>query len=195
MSAAQGADGKSEEREMAGGVWMRGDVRRGMRRGALACALCTLLATLALAGCGAGTQPARGGASGEASGGTPTGAIPGGGMAVRPCPGQVSDATQFGPLALILTPDHLSGALRVGEFAQARLPANLHWTLTAPSSLLGATGPAGGQDSSLNVCYWTFRAQQTGSATLTFSGVQPCDPPAIPCSDAVTRQTFTITVS
>lgn len=162
-----------------------------MRRAALAATLCLLLATLALAGCGVGAQPSRGGASG----GTPTGAIPGGGMAVRPCPAPVGNATQLGPLALILTPDHPSGALRVGEFAQTRLPANLHWTLTTPSALLGATGPAGGQDLSLNVCYWTFRAQQTGSATLTFSGVPPCDPPAIACSNAVTQQTFTITVS
>lgn len=188
---------------MAGGAWMRRGISqdvsqdlirgvgRGMRRGALTGVLCLLLATLALAGCGAGAQPARGGASG----GTSTSAIPGGGLAVRPCPAVVSDASQLGPLALILTPGAPSGTLRVGEFAQTRLPANLHWTLTTPSPLLGATGPAGGQDLSLNVCYWTFRAQQTGSATLTFSGVAPCDPSTGACSNAVTQQTFTITVS
>lgn len=107
----------------------------------------------------------------------------------------VGDATQAGALALILTPSSAAGALHVGDEAQVRLPATLHWTLASqPPSLLSAVGTAGGQDTSLNVCYWTFKAQSAGSATLHFSGVQPCDQPS-GCDTAVTEQDVTITVS
>lgn len=160
-------------------------------RARLAPLACLLVMALSLGACGAATQAQQ---SGGASSGAHGGSIPGGGMAVRPCPGQVGDAQSMGPLALTLTQSDATGSMRVGEFAQVRLPSTLHWTLTTPSALLGSVGPAGGQDSSLNVCYWTFRAQSAGSATLAFSGAVPCDNPGA-CSNAITQQTFTITVS
>jgi hypothetical protein len=152
-----------------------------------------LLATLALGACGAAQSQSS---SETTAGGSTTGGgvIPGGGMAVRPCPGAVSDATQVGPLALTLTQSNAAGSLHVGEDAQVRLPASLHWTLTSQPSNMSMQGVAGGQDSTLDVCFWTFKAQSAGSATLRFSGVQPCDQPGS-CSNATTEQDFTITVS
>lgn len=163
---------------------------RGTMRGLTL--VCLLMMTLALGACGATATTQRGGATG---GGASGGSIPGGGMAVRPCPGQVGDAQSMGPLALTLTQSDATGSMRVGEFAQVRLPSTLHWTLTTPSNLLDSVGPAGGQDLALGACYWTFRAQLAGSATLAFSGVVPCDPSTGACSNAITRQTFAITVS
>lgn len=168
--------------------------RRAVGAGAT---ISVLVATLALGACGAAPQPANHGAAGAGStsaGSTSVGSIPGGGMAVRPCPGVVSDATQAGAPALILTPDNLAGSLHVGEQAQVRLPATLHWTLTNQPTLLSAVGVAGGQDTTLNVCYWTFKAQSAGSEALHFSGVQPCDQPGS-CDTSTTPYTFTITVS
>jgi hypothetical protein len=159
--------------------------------------ICVLAATLALGACGAAAQSANHGPISidpTSAGTTSAGSIPGGGMAVRPCPGDVSDATQAGALALILTPGNSAGSLRVGEQAQVRLPAALHWTLTSQPTLLSAVGVAGGQDTTLNVCYWTFRAQTAGSETLNFSGAQPCDQPSS-CDTSTTPYTFTITVS
>jgi hypothetical protein len=106
----------------------------------------------------------------------------------------VGDATQVGSVALILTPSSAAGSLHTGELAQVRLPATLHWTLTSQPGLLSGVGTAGGQDTTLNDCYWTFRTQSAGSATLHFSGVPPCDNPGA-CSNATTEQDFTITVS
>jgi hypothetical protein len=175
----------TEEYGMLGSI----AVWRGQAR--LAPLACLLVMALALGACGAAPQAQRGGgASSDAHGGS----IPGGGMAVRPCPAQVGDAQSMGPLSLTLTQSDVTGSMRVGEFAQVRLPSTLHWTLTTPSTLLSSVGPAGGQDSSLNVCYWTFRAQSAGSATLAFSGAVPCDNPGA-CSNAITQQTFTVTVS
>ncbi len=168
---------------------------RGLMVGATAC---LLLATLALAACGAatGSRGTAGGSGSDASSGsTSVGSIPGGGMAVRACPGQVSDATTVGALALILTPAHSAGSLHVGELAQTRLPATYHWTLTGQPAQLSGVGEAGGQDSTLNVCYWTFRAVSAGTITLHFSGAPPCDPPAVACSNVTVEQNFTITVS
>lgn len=173
-----------------------GAARRGLMVGAT---LCLLAPTLALGACGAAQRSqAASGATTSAIGGTSSvGGIPGGGMAVRPCPGQVGDASQVGAIALTLTPGHAAGGLHVGELAQIRLPAGMHWTLNdQPGALLSTVGEAGGQDTTLNVCYWTFRAQSAGSVTLHFSGTPPCDnPPTNPCSNAIVAQSFTITVS
>ncbi|HEX8995416.1 MAG TPA: hypothetical protein VF812_05260 [Ktedonobacterales bacterium] len=170
-----------------------GMARRGARLGAVTC---LLAATLALGACGASAQSSASRSQQPAATSTSAGGmIPGGGMAVRPCPGAVSDATQVGAVALTLTPSASSGALHVGELAQVRLPASLHWTLASQPTSLASVATAGGQDTSLNVCYWTFRAQSAGSVTLRFSGVQPCDnPPSNTCSSATTEQDFTITV-
>lgn len=143
------------------------------------------------------------GSTGATAGNAPTptatsqagGSIPGGGMAVRPCPGATGDATGVGALALTLTSSATSGTLHVGEMAQVRLPASLHWTLDGQTDHLEGVGSAGAQDSALNVCYWTFQATSLGSVTLHFSGVQPCEGPASGCSSAVIKQDFTITVS
>jgi hypothetical protein len=116
-------------------------------------------------------------------------------MAIRPCPGATGDATQVGALALVLTSSVASGTLHVGEMAQVRLPASLHWTLDGQTDHLKGVGSAGAQDSALNVCYWTFQADSAGSVILHFSGVQPCEGPNGGCSSAVTKQDFTITVS
>lgn len=116
-------------------------------------------------------------------------------MAVRPCPGTTGGAADAGALALVLTSSAASGDLHVGELAQVRLPASLHWTLDGQTDHLTGVGSAGAQDSALNVCYWTFRATSLGSATLHFSGVQPCEGPASGCSTVAVDQNFTITVS
>jgi len=169
--------------------------RRGLTVGATAC---LLLAMLALAACGAAGQSrgtTAGASSGAASGTTSVGSIPGGGMAVRPCPGQVSDAGAVGALALTLTTSHSTGSVQVGQLAQVRLPTTDHWTLTGQPMRLTGVGEAGGQDTTLNVCYWTFRAVSAGTTTLYFSGAPPCDPPAVACSNLVVEQQFTITVS
>ena len=172
--------------------------RRALAAGATVCLLVT---TLALGACGASTQaiqtpPYRGTASGSAtstaSGG---GVIPGGGMAVRPCPGQVSDATQVGALSLTLTQKNSTGSLQVGELVQVRLPTTLHWALNNQPTHLTSVGEAGGQDTTLNVCYWTFRAESAGTDTLNFSGTQPCDNVTTGCDQAIILQRFTITVS
>ncbi len=165
-------------------------LRRGLAAGALVCALA---ATLALGACGSVAPQSRpGGATTDGTSGGQV--IPGGVMAVRPCPGVVGPAAQVGAVTLILTRDHAAGSLRVGELAQAQLPATLDWTLTSQPDLLSSVGVAGGQDATLNVCYWTFRAQSAGSVTLRFSGAQPCDTPG-GCSNVTTEQDFTITVS
>lgn len=165
------------------------------RRGALVGAVAGLLvATLALGACGATPQKTQAAGTSTTTNTTSVGSIPGGGMAVRPCPGAVSDATQAGAIALVLTPSSASGSLHVGDLAQVRLPASEHWTLLSQPALLASVATAGGQDSSLNVCFWTFRAQSAGSETLKFSGAQPCDNPGS-CSNATTEQDFTITVS
>ena len=167
--------------------------RRGLMAGVT---VATLLATLALGACGASTPSQA--KQGTSSGGTATtgGVIPGGGggMAVRPCPGAVSDATQAGSVALILTPGKTSGSLHVGELAQVRLPTADHWTLLSQPSLMTSVATAGGQDNTLNACFWTFQAQSAGTETLKFSGMQPCDQPGA-CSTAVVQQVFTITIS
>jgi hypothetical protein len=165
-----------------------GRARRALTVGA---AICLLAATLALGACGAAAQASNHAAS---SGSASVGSIPGGGMAVRPCPGEVGDATQVGSLALTLTQSDAAGSLHVGEQAQVRLPASLHWTLTSQPALLSSVGIAGGQDTTLNICYWSFRAQSAGSATLRFTGVPPCDNPGS-CDSVTTEQDFTITVS
>lgn len=174
-------------------------VKHGAARRALAvgAALCLLAPTLALGACGSApqSQAASGTTSGATSGTTSVGGVPGGGMAVRPCPGLVGDATQVGAIALTLTPDHAAGSLHVGELAQVRLPAGMHWTLAGQPSGLASVGEAGGEDKSLNVCYWTFRAQSAGNVTLNFSGAPPCDPSTGPCSAALAAERFTITVS
>lgn len=153
-----------------------------------------LTVMLALVACGS-----TGATAGKSSAATATtqagGSIPGGGMAIRPCPGAPGDATQVGALALVLTSGAASGTLHVGEMAQVRLPASLHWTLEGQTDHLKGVGSAGAQDSALNVCYWTFQADSAGSVTLHFSGVQPCEGPNGGCSSAVTEQDFTITVS
>ncbi len=115
-------------------------------------------------------------------------------MAIRPCPGAVSDATQAGSIALILTPGQSSGSLHVGELAQVRLPTTEHWTLLSQPSLLASVATAGGQDNALNACFWTFRAQSAGGETLKFSGMAPCEQPGA-CSTAAVEQDFTITIS
>ena len=171
--------------------------RQARRVAVVGATICALVATLALGACGAATQASNHGPISidpTSVGTTSAGSIPGGVMAVRPCPGEVSDATQAGALALILTPSSTAGSLHIGEQAQVRLPATLHWTLTSQPTLLSAVGVAGGQDTTLNVCYWTFRAQSTGNETLNFSGAQPCDQPSS-CDTATTPYTFTITVS
>lgn len=168
-----------------------GAPRRSMTLGAVTC---LLAATLALGACGTAARQSQG-ASSAATTATSSGSIPGGGMAVRPCPGQVSDATQVGAVALTLTPSNATGALHVGELAQVRLPATMHWTLTSQPDLLASVATEGGQDTALNVCYWTFRAQSAGSVTLRFNGAQPCEGPQNNCSNATTEQDFTITVS
>ncbi|HET9109822.1 MAG TPA: hypothetical protein VFN78_03245 [Ktedonobacterales bacterium] len=166
------------------------------RRGALAgVTVATLLATMALGACGASPQSqAKQGATSPTA--TTGGVIPGGGggMAVRPCPGAVSDATQAGSIALILTPGKTSGSLHVGELAQVRLPTSDHWTLLSQPTLMASVATAGGQDNALNACFWTFRAQSAGSETLKFSGMAPCEQPGA-CSTAVSEQDFTITIS
>lgn len=177
----------------------------GMTRRALAtgATVCLLVATLALGACGASTQtihtpPYRGTTGGSAATATSTasgGVIPGGGMAVRPCPGQVSDATQVGALALTLTKNNSTGSLHVGELAQVRLSATLHWALNSQPTHLTSVGEAGGQDTTLNVCYWTFRAESAGTDTLNFSGTQPCDNVTTGCDQSIILQKFTITVS
>src|SRR5487761_1895300 len=156
---------------------------RGMaqRRVAASMVFGALAALVALSGCGGAMSSATTG--GGTTSATTGGSFPGGAMVVRPCPGLTGDASGAGALALILTRNNASGSLPVGELAQVRLPATLHWTLTTQSPLLASVGTAGGQDTTLNVCYWTFRAVSAGSVTLRYSGVQPCDPPAIPCSD------------
>ena len=174
--------------------WLSGTfvaTRRGLAMGV---ALCLLAPTLALGACGVAPQSQA--ASGTTSATASVGRAPGGAMAVRPCPGQVGDASQVGAVALTLTPGHSAGSLHVGELAQIRLPAAMHWTLAnQPDALLATVGEAGGQDTSLNVCYWTFRAQSAGSVTLHFAGTAPCDPSTGPCSDAIVAQDFTIKVS
>ena len=180
--------------------WLSGThgmTRRTLTAGA---AVCLLVTTLALGACGVSTQaqPDQGvtggttSATSTASGG---GVIPGGGMAVRPCPGQVSDATQVGAQALTLTQTNSTGSLHVGELAQVRLSAKQHWTLNNQPTHLTSVGEAGGQDTALNVCYWTFRAQSAGTDTLNFSGAQPCDNVTNGCDQSILLQTFTITVS
>ena len=169
--------------------------RRGLSFGAAAG---LLLATLALAACGAAgrsSSTAGGAVSSSASATSRVGSIPGGGMAVRPCTGQISDAASVGALALTLTPSHSTGSLHVGQLAQVRLPATDHWTLTGQPAHLTGVGEAGGQDTTLNVCYWTFRADSAGTITLYYSGAPPCDPPAVACSNVMIAQQFTITVS
>ena len=169
--------------------------RRSLTFGAMAC---LLLATLALAACGAAGQSGGtvgGAASATASATSGVGSIPGGGMAVRPCTGQISDAASVGAIALTLTPSHSSGSLQVGQLAQVRLPATDHWTLTGLPAHLTGVGEAGGQDTTLNVCYWTFRAVSAGTITLYYSGAPPCDPPAVACSNTMIAQQFTITVA
>lgn len=166
--------------------------RRSLTFGAAAC---LLLAMLALAACGAAGRSTGTAGSGAATGTASVGSIPGGGMAVRPCTGQVSDAASVGALALTLTPSHSTGSVRVGQLAQVRLPATDHWTLTGQPAHLTGVGEAGGQDTTLNVCYWTFRAISAGTITLYYSGAPPCDPPAVACSNTMISQQFTITVS
>lgn len=182
--------------------WLTG--AHGMTQRALTsgAAACLLVATLALGACGTPTQTqsSTGTTGGTASAATATstasgGVIPGGGMAVRPCPGQVSDATQVGALSLTLTQKNSTGSLQVGELVQVRLPTTLHWALNNQPTHLTSVGEAGGQDTTLNVCYWTFRAQSAGTDTLNFSGTQPCDNVTTGCDQAIILQRFTITVS
>lgn len=154
-----------------------------------------LTVMLALVACGS-TGAAAGNTSSTATATSKAGgSIPGGGMAIRPCPGATGDATQVGALALVLTSGATSGTLHVGEMAQVRLPSSLHWTLNGQPDHLQGVGSAGAQDSALNVCYWTFRADSAGSVTLHFSGIPPCEGPSSGCSTAITKQDFTITVS
>lgn len=147
-------------------------------------ALCLLASTLALGACGAAT-PSRAASRRSA---------PGAGTAPRLCPGRVGDATQVGAVALTLTPGHAVGSLHVGDLAQIRLPATAPWTLTSQPSGLTTVGVAGGQDTALNICYWTFRAQSAGSVKLWFSGAPPCDNPPGGCNGAMVGEWFTISV-
>lgn len=168
----------------------RGTAKRALVAGAT---LFALASTLALGACGRAALAQQG--AGASSGTASVGGAPRGGMAVRPCPGQVGDASQVGAIALILTPNRTSGSLHIGELAQVRLPVAMHWTLNNQPSGLTGVGEAGGQDTTLNVCYWTFRAQSAGSATLNYSGTPPCDPSAGACSNVIVASRFTVTVS
>lgn len=164
-----------------------GGVRNGWRAAALVCALAI---AAALSACGAAGQASHA----QSTATTSTSSFPGSGMAVRPCPGPTGDATQAGASAVILTQQHASGSLHVGEVAQVRLPASLHWTLTSQPDHLSSIA-AGNQDATLNVCYWTFHADSAGSVTLHFSGVPPCEGPPSNCSNAIMAQDITLTIA
>jgi hypothetical protein len=160
------------------------------RTGVVVAGFMLALLALTLAGCGQatlGSQPP----SGNATSGHPIG-----GTSIRPCSGPLVSAASVGTVARVLT-EAQSGQMvsaHAGELIQVQLPMTFHWSFNDQAGNLAVVPPADGQDPTLNVCFWTFKAQSAGSVTLRFSGAPLCDPPAQQCSQLLIAANFTVNV-
>lgn len=154
----------------------------------LACAACAAL--LLLTACGV-----TAGASASSTKGTSPAQPLTGHTAVRPCTGTYAVAGAKAPsLVLTLQTPNQTGAARVGDVAQVRLPITHHWTLASVPSGLEMLGPPAQQDAQLDVCFWNFKLDKAGTYVLAFSGATPCDPKMSSCQPATATARFTITV-
>ncbi len=155
--------------------------------GGVVLALATLLT---VAGCGA-TSGAANGSHGST---TATPGSPGiGKLTVRGCPGPLGTANDAGTPALVLTNQRKSGNAHVGDLIQVQVPATYRWTHIDASSNLALQQPAGIQDSSRNVCVWTYRALGAGAASVSLVGGALCEPMQ-PCPAYAVAANFMISI-
>lgn len=155
---------------------------------------------LAVAGCGATTTP--GGALRPSPTRTEQPGPPGGGLAVRPCPGGAASAAETANGAIILTestpaaatpalqPEHEASA-HVGDRIQIRLTTSVHWQLREATGGVSPLAPQGGADAALGVCFWNFKAAAAGDATISFTGTAICDTGG-PCPLWARDETFVV---
>lgn len=176
------------------------------RRSLLAGGAALILLALLLAGCGASTTRASAGVGASASATAAARATstatrrpgPSGGLSARPCPGPFGSAPSAGNGVVVLTPSSpaLTAHAQIGQTVEVQLPASVHWrydaTASAPNGL-ALIQPAGMEDGQLDLCIWSFQAQSTGTATLTFTGTMLCDP-VLACSNNVQTLAFTVKI-
>jgi len=170
----------------------RVSVRRGAAAPLLAASLC--LALMLLAACGASSS-----AQGFP---TPTDipATPGTAQ-LNGCPEQTAPASPKTADVVVqgngvgVQSEARKVSVNVGQTLEVDLPATFRWALVPSDGKSVLTAPAvnGWFDAGGKGCVWQFTAAKAGSATLTFGGGQVC-PSASTCPDAVTEQSFDVTV-
>jgi predicted secreted protein len=156
-------------------VTVRHDATESMRRGSTS-----------------GEITACGSASGVPNGGVT--AVPG--TVVKPCPGGAGGVTDSGQPDPILTETAPSGIAPVGQIVQMRVAAEYRWSLAEPTASL-ATQINGDYDEHAGVCFWilwTFRAVSPGSASITVTGANLCEPQQA-CPGLVCSENFTVEIA
>lgn len=158
-------------------------------------AMCVLALGAALAACGYTTAAVNPGGPIIGPGGS-TSSGPGRGTTVRPCVGPYADVGVEGQPDLVLTDataDH-TGTVAVGGLVQVQLQSTWRWGLGKTSSNLAVTQYNGAFDQARNLCFWNFRTQSTGTATIDISGTALCEPNQ-QCPMIARAETFTVQVS
>lgn len=158
-------------------------------------AACAVGLGVALASCGYTTAAINPGGPIVGPGGSTSGG-PGRGATARPCNGPYADVGVEGQPDLILTDataDH-KGTVAVGGLVQVQLQGTWHWGLGKTGSNLAVTQYDGAFGQARNLCFWNFRAQSAGSATIDLTGTALCEPNQ-QCSMIARAETFTVQVS
>ncbi len=81
----------------------------------------------------------------------------------------------------------------MGDLIQIRLPASVHWGLQRATGV-SPLDPQGGEDDTLGVCFWNFRAAAAGDATISFTGTAICNT-AGPCPLWAREETFIVHIA